>query len=251
MEPWTFFGRILPERVPFTFDQPIGYDATVKEHGLAYRAAVNLREGQVIACVTVTAGDTDVHSLRNYLEADVRSIVDLVGYQRGLSFDVEIISAIADVSKSGLVFGTQIPALAQSRSITNEISNDLIIAVTANPSAKAVLANFREAMRMPVETGFFCYRAIEAMMQTMKVAPDESDGAGWSRLHANLKVDAAYIKAIKAQADDPRHGKVSAISDAARAEVFKWTDPIISRFLEFLVRERVPLDATQFPILTL
>jgi hypothetical protein len=104
-------------------------------------------------------------------------------------------------------------------------------------------------MRVPVDTAFFCYRAIEAIMQSMKAAPNAADALGWERLRSNLRVEADYLKAIKKHGDHPRHGRVSAISDAERAEVFRMTDPVLSRFLEYLVRGRQALEASEFLVL--
>jgi signal transduction histidine kinase len=45
----------------------------------------------------------------------------------------------------------------------HEISAAHLQAITGDVYGQIVLANFRAAMRVPVETGFYCYRAIEAM----------------------------------------------------------------------------------------
>jgi hypothetical protein len=94
------------------------------------------------------------------------------------------------------------------------IQSDLIIAVGTNVSAQMVLADFREAMRVAVGTGFFCYRAIEAMMQSMKGADITSDNSAWQQLRDRLRIDRSAIDEIKSHADFPRHGRPSSITDA-------------------------------------
>jgi hypothetical protein len=109
------------------------------------------------------------------------------------------------------------------------------------------LADFREAMRNPVGTGFFCYRAIEAMMQSMKANQDEKDGPAWEALRKGLQVSRAALEMIKDHADYPRHGKIKSISDANRAMVFRLTDEIVGRYLAYSSGGKIPLLSSDFP----
>jgi hypothetical protein len=161
------------------------------------------------------------------------------------------------------VFGIEIPVLASRRVgwKTLEVERSLgtdqeigvldgrwILAATSIP-AQLVLADFREAMLVAVGTGFFCYRAIEAMMQSMKVAPQEEDGPAWGRLRQTLCIDRSAIDDIKQHADFPRHGKPTTITDAERTIVFELTDKIIERFFEYLIRGKKALPPQEFPVL--
>jgi len=69
------------------------------------------------------------------------------------------------------------------------------------------------------------------MMQSMKAHPDDDDRPAWEALRSRLNLDRPVIDAIKVHADYPRHGKVSSISDADRAKVFRLTDQIVKRYL--------------------
>jgi hypothetical protein len=200
----------------------------------------------------ITDGAADLPTLRNSAIDSLRVITDLVGYERGYYFDVEIISAVCKETNDWAVFGIEIPVLASRREKqeTGTIEAPLIRAVAGSAAAQIVLADFREAMRVAIGTGFFCYRAVEAMMQSMKVAPDEKDRAAWDRLHKTLCIDRSAIDEIKQHADLPRHGKPSTITDAERAKVFERTDEIIRRFLEYLVRGKRALPPEEFPLLT-
>ena len=112
------------------------------------------------------------------------------------------------------------------------------------------MADFREAMRNPPNTGFHCYRAIEAMMQAMKSEEDQKDSRAWELFrNNNLKITPACLKAIKVHADPPRRGKLYVMTDAQRAYVFVKTQSIIIRFLEYLKRGRMSLPEPEFPYL--
>src|ERR1700730_18766460 len=248
MTQWTFFGRVLPERIPLKVALP-EWTSELTEFGLRYRVTIQIADGQLIVPVIIESGQIDVHTLRNLVENDIRIATDLIGYIIGGSFDVDMISATSDAGPS-VVFGIKVPALEVARGAqTTSIESELLNAVAQEIPARLVLADFREAIRNPVGTGFFCYRAVEAVMQSIKAHPDERDAVAWKTLRDRLQIDRAFIAEIKKHADYPRHGKVSSINDADRAKVFRLTDQIVRRYLEFLRRGKIPLSASEFPSL--
>jgi hypothetical protein len=173
---------------------------------------------QLIVDLWFETGDLDIFSLRNLAADMARSLADVIGYLNGLYFDVEIHSAVKLETKDWQFFGTDIPVLAARRSVADrEIHTDLLIAISANPAAGMVLSDFQRAMRDPIGTGFYFYRAIETMMQSMKMDDAGRDAQGWERLRSNWNVNREAIDWIKRHADLPRHGKPSAISDTDRA----------------------------------
>jgi hypothetical protein len=253
---WTFFGRVLPERIPLTWDTPLeGFARSTV--GVAFDFRVVIHASQSIVDLTVKEGAADVPSLRNIAADCIRQITDLVGYQQGCWFDVEVVSAICRDTGDWTVFGTEIPVLAARRHAggAGVIDHGLLKVAGQSPAVQIVLADFREAMRVPVGTGLFCYRAIEAMMQSMKTEemkhlPNKTqDDLAWDLLRERLRIDRSAIDEVKKHADLPRHGKTSSISDAERAKVFELTDEIIKRFLVYLVSVKAALTDQDFPIL--
>jgi hypothetical protein len=250
MSRWTFFGRILPERIPLRM-LGLEWVSEQEDFGIRYRSKANIADGQFVVVVTIESGQTDVHTLRNLVENDIRCVTDLVGYLHGGSFDVDLVSAVGD-DGTGVIFGITIPALTETRKEpVGEIARDLLQFVSGDILARMVLADFREAIRTPVSTGFFCYRAVEAMMQSMKTNPKDkdkgADNRAWELLRRRLQIDRPVIDAIKAHAVDPRHGKVSAISDHERAIVFRLTDEIVRRYLTYLRGGKTELPISEFP----
>jgi len=239
---------VLPERIPLKVALP-EWTSELTEFGLRYRVTIQIADGQFVVPVIVESGQIDVHTLRNFVENDIRIATDLVGYLIGGSFDVDMISATSNAGSS-VVFGIKVPALEVARGAqTTSIESELLNAVAQEIPARLVLADFREAIRNPAGTGFFCYRAVEAVMQSMKAHPDKRDAVASKTLRDRLQIDRAFIAEIKKYADYPRHGKVSSINDADRAKVFRMTDQIIRRYLEFLRRGKIPLSASEFPSL--
>jgi hypothetical protein len=226
------------------------WTSEVDEFGLRYNIGIQIADGQFVVPVIIELGKVDVHTLRNVVENDIRLVTDLIGYLHGCSFDVDMISAVSDDGPS-VIFGTSIPVLEAARKVkAAAIDGVLLTAVGADLPARLVLANFREAMRNPVDTGFFCYRAVEAMMQSMKESKDDKDAPAWIALGVQLQVHRSATDIIKAHADDPRHGKISVINSAERAKVFQLSDEIIKRYLEYLRHGKAPLSDPEFPLLT-
>jgi hypothetical protein len=245
---WTFFARILPERVPLTLHQTLQGTVVGAIIG-EYTFRVLLHASQAIVEMMLKRDDVDLLSLRNAVVQHIRTVTDLLGYLQGCCFDVEVISAVCKETNDMEVFGIDIPVLAQKRKDRElgKLEKSLLNAVGGNVTAQMVLADFREAMRMPINTGFYCYRAIEAMMQSMKSAPSDLDSPAWQLLRDRLRVNRSAIDQVKQHADFPRHGKVSEISDAERAKVFNITDEIIERYLQYVERECKPLRQEEFP----
>ena len=126
---------------------------------------------------------SDIDSLRNIALDCAHQLTDLVGYASGCFFDVEIVSAVSRNSDEWRVFGVQIPVLVERKNSHRSMSIDgeLILAVSGNIPAQMVLRDFQQAMRDAIGTGFYCYRAIEAMMQSMKVGEITSDKLAWEQ----------------------------------------------------------------------
>ena len=250
MASWFFFGRVTPERFPLRAEIP---EATYSQPdlGLVYASHVGIADGQFVADVRVTQGDADIDTLRNLVQGSIRQFTDLIGYQNGFAFDVEVISAASRDTGERCVFGVTIPVLSERRGgvFTNAVDGALLIAVGQSHGAQIALANFREAIKVAADTGFFCYRSIEAMMQSMRASESEKDAVVWERFRTALCVDRSALSYVKGHADAPRHGRSAAITDTTRAAVFRLTDEIIRRYLEYLVRGKTPLPIDEFQVL--
>lgn len=246
---WTFFARALPERVPLTFEIP-GADVTTRASGVKLKIHGGLADrGQITCRLSVLEGNPDIFFVRNLLDQHLRALIDLFGYQ-GLAFDLDIISATSQSGET-VSFGIGIPGLMEAHGAkagTHEISGQTVLAAMANDGARVALAQLRNAMREATGTGFFCYQALEAMMQDIR-NDNDTDPRAWERFRTSLNIDRSAIDFVKSHADDRRHGRTPDISDAERLKVFLITDKSIERFLQFLTGGNADLDTARFPLL--
>jgi hypothetical protein len=235
---WTFHGRVLPDMPSLSFQLPS--HRAENSLGFSYELSGAIHNSKVIALVH-QLGATDVLTLRNAVAGDIQSSVDLAGFFFGAGLDVDLISATAD-DGSWRFFDAFIPALQKTGTL--EIPGDLIIAAGGDIPAQIALADFREAMRVPVQTGFFCYRAIEAVMQSFKNKPNDSDGRAWVTMRTDLRIDRAAIDRVKAHADWARHGRGGVVTDQNRLDLFQTTREVISRYLDYVLSGRHALPPT-------
>jgi hypothetical protein len=244
---YTFFGRVLPERVPLRIEiQPA--EITAAAFGLRFSAETSIHDSQVVSNIVIKDGEVDLDTLRNLTESSIRTVLDLIGYAYGLSFDLEMLSVTWGGNRR-VIFGINVPVLAERRQAAPYVINsDLVKAVGAESSAHFVLEDFREAIRVPRGAGFFCYRSVEAMMQSMKASATENeDAVSWPRLRESLRISRGTLFNLKGHANFPRHGKASSISDSERAKVFETTDEIIRRYLQYLVLGKRKLPTEDYP----
>ena len=246
---WTFFARIHPESVPISKPRS-EVDATFDSLGVAYHLTLDIAQSQVIAAIRLSKVPPDISTLRNCVEASIRSEMDLIGYLFGGSFDVEMLGARNTQTGASVVFGITIPALSDKREYSGALTipGELLVAVGASVQTQAALAYFREAVRIPVDTGFFCYRAIEALLRAVVDVQGDVSGANWAAFRSTLRIARDAVMFVKSHSDLPRHGAVSSISDEQRAKVLRITDETIRRHLHWLTHDRSPLS-DEFPVL--
>lgn len=258
MNRWAFFGRVVPERIPLSIGAPIAWTSESVDLGIKMDLSFCVADGQLVCNTTVTEGSADAHTAKNFTETEVRSVVDLIGYLHGVRYDVDIISAVDLETGDRVVFGINIPVLTDRRKGAKAgdypppgaLPVELLQKVTSEPAAQIVLQEFREAIGFAIGTGFHCYRAIEAMMQSVRTNDTEKEATAWDRLRQHLCLDRGAIDFVKDHADWARHGRPSRISDADRAKVFAITDEIIRRFIHYLLKDKTPLLAADFPVLS-
>lgn len=124
----------------------------------------------------------------------------------------------------------------------------VLAALGLAPEMQLILGDFRDAMRRPAGTGFYCYRAIESMMQVVR-GDSEKEIYAWERLRSSLNISRKAIDTVKAHADDARHGKLNQITSEDRANVLIICDIIIERYITFLVSGKQQLPIANFPLL--
>lgn len=234
---YIFSGRVLPERAPLytgEFSAKVSPSDGVPEGNLS----IQITASQVAARFVCADAVTNIHTLRNIVEDATRTLLDSIGFHRGYAYDLEIVQMIRPNWSEGRVFGINVPVLAEACGQAGLELQDIVakLAVPDGAYLRHSLADLREAIKSPRDTGFFCYRAIESLKNCVAAGNGVSseDGKGWTLFRESYSIDKREIDAIKEFADPARHGDLSEVkqlTDDARSRIFTTTWRIVARFI--------------------
>ena len=247
MNSYIFSGKVLPERANVNITT-IEFEIEAIDAGISGTAIISVAVSQV-SIVFNTNNDLDIMTLKNYVENIVRTLVDSYGYLSGRGYDIEITSVVDNKGKH-TVFGVGISELEKSQN-ERPLNYDQILTVTTKSQhIHRAFGDLREAIRSPVDTGFFCYRAVESIRQNFK---KENDGdnykLSWERFRKSLLLDRSWIDTIKKFADPVRHGDAPYLSGTDRILILQHTWKIIDRFCLYVYRDFEELPENEFELL--
>ena len=236
---YTFFGKVHPERCNVSVSgmefQVIFPEVEPEVEGI-------IRHSISFSQVTATfVSDKPVENpctLKNIVEDAIRAVLDVLGYTLGCGYDLEIIQMIDSLGSPPVVFGVGIPAINESASRAGiEFANIISLFSDARGQyLQRCLADLREAIRVPKDTGFFCFRGIESLRQFfLGEGRAKDDKASWELLRTELSVDRQDIELIQQFADPLRHGAGGWISAEERADVFTMTWNIVNAFIKYAI----------------
>lgn len=236
MYTYIFTGRVIPERALLD----------ISEVPLKVLASEDVPEGDLfieviksqISIRFMASGEVgNVFTLRNIIEDAARMLLDTAGYFAGYGYDMEIVQMLRSDSAEKYVFGIDVPALAGICEKAGLTVNDIFAALSKSDGyyLRHALADVREAIKSPKDTGFFCYRAIESLKNCC-VARDRVTGedAAWELFRNSLSISKQEIMEIKSFADPVRHGnylQAKPMTDTDRADVFTKTWDIINKYI--------------------
>ena len=187
----------------------------------------------------------DIETLRNYVVDLVTLHIDVFGYINGYGYDIEITSLMRENNKPH-IFGVGVPALEEDRINRpyKEVGEILpLIYNNSKRSLRLALLDLRLAIKLPKDAPFFCYRAIESLMQYFN---NHGEKEVWEEFRSELNISRDYIMSIKQLSDDIRHGKSPFVSADARDDILTKTWKIIDRFIVYAKNNEVPLDKSEY-----
>jgi hypothetical protein len=175
-----------------------------------------------IALWIETDADWDVYDLRNVAKTLVLNELEVVGYLKGYTYDVEIRRVLNRELNIDHVYGVDIPCLA-NRTPDADFLQRVAEIRDKCLGAEGVLihrclADLSSAMKHADDTGFYCYRAIESLRQhcILKFGLDpERKDVHWVKFRELTRCSEDILREIKAAADPVRHGEVVKITRAS------------------------------------
>ena len=143
-----------------------------------------------------------------------------------------------------LVFGIDVPALSsEPRAVTIE---EAVSAALGDYDFRAAATELRRAIRDSMDTGFHCYRAVEAVRRHWQ--PDGVDkSAAWTAMRDAINLSRESLGTLREFGDRQRHAEWPFMSDEERARDMVLTARVIDRFAVMLTRNATRLDVDEFP----
>ncbi len=248
---YDFYGKVLPERVKFSISVP-PIRIKVEEYGFDLQIALSILESQISVKIESEKEIADLFTLKNTVTEYVRLYTDTWGYLHGYSYDVEITSLSGENNVPYIIYGVDIPEITADHENRPYKQIGDILDVVWNPKyvqIRIAFADLRRAIKYTNETGMFCYRAIESLMQFFK--EDEDRNNAWLKLRTVLNVSREWIDEIGKYSTLPRHGQIVHLTGQKRTDLMKRTWAIIDRFIIYAKNGEKPLDKGNYPELSM
>lgn len=235
MTTYLFQGLVHPERAQITLQCSFGFTHLTTSEEATVRISIVLNQ---IAVWVDTKIAWDVHDLRNVVKAMVSHELEVVGYIKGLAYDVEIRRVLNPEHEVDYVFGVAIPCIAdRNQSIDLEARATEIRSKTNGNDGiflHRCFADLVSAMKNADDTGFYCYRAIESLRQhciAKFVLNPTNKNEQWAKVRELSGCTEDILREIKAAADSTRHGEVAPITSEQRQRLFLITWDVVDGYI--------------------
>jgi hypothetical protein len=249
---YIFAGRTRPEGVGVKFD--------VKNPPLRLTVAgIEGQEGGVSLLlsggihfavdVTTEAPVKDIGVFRNQIVTICKSIFDAASFLNAVFVDVEIMSLTEVETDRFWTFRDEVPQLREPAQEGPLPVTEFMNLAIMNAYLRSALSDLNEAMSSPNDTGFYCYRAIETLLQEFKVPEKMENKDAWPRFRDALRVTQKWIKPLTDNSKWNRHGELRAISGQERLSLMKSAWTLVYRFAFMKLRNETTLPASEFPLL--
>jgi hypothetical protein len=235
MHPYIFHGVVLPERAQLTLHYALSFEHLAS--GIKATAKVSIVLNQVVVWVE-TDHDWDIFDLRNVVANIVQIQLQMVGYLKGYAYDFGLTRVLKQEPPTDHVFGIDIPCLAE-RSKDVDLSEALNKLRGKTEGRNGIYLNrcfgdLASAMKHADDTGFYCYRAIEALRHhcaAVHSIAQENKAAQWQKFREIAHCKEETLREIKAAADPLRHGNVLGLTAADRQRLLTITWDTVDRYL--------------------
>ena len=235
MRPYIFQGIVLPERAQLTLQYSLSFKHLISGNKATARVSIILN--QVIVWIE-TDHAWDIFDLRNVVAQIVQGHLQMIGYLKGWAYDFELTRVLNEDTGTDHVFGIDILCLAErGKNVDFEAALTKLKEKTMGENGVYLYRCFNDlasAMKYANDTGFFCYRAIEALRHhcaAIHSLVDASKSTQWEKFREVSGCEEVVLREIKAAADPLRHGQVIGATSAHRERLFTITWDTVDGYL--------------------
>lgn len=168
-------------------------------------------------------------------ERAVRGIADTLGFTNGCGYDVEIIQLLDLQNNSHQVFGVE-EKIVSSMKVSERLGAETVAELMKTKFGiylERSFADLRESIRNPLDSGFYCYRAIECLMHYFKNIDNTSKKQAWVNFRAQLNIEESILRDIQSASNPVRHGNVGEKSELSREALLTKTWQVVEKFVSY------------------
>jgi hypothetical protein len=238
MEPFIFYGVVLPERAQLSHNVTVGF--THVTTGVEGTATVSIVLNQVAVWLD-GEHEWDIFDLRNLVKYLVQCELDIIGYFKGHAYDFQITRVLKQSRGIDHVFGIDIPCIVERNKHVNlELELTKLRDKIIGPNSVFLNRCFNDlvsAMKNAEDTGFYCYRAIESLRHhcaAVNGLSDEETSIQWETFREVAGCTEVTLRAIKQTADPLRHGQIAGLTSTEREALFLKTWDVVDGYLQHI-----------------
>jgi hypothetical protein len=242
MQPYIFLGVVLPERAQISIHFSLTFISL--NGGTEGVAHVSIVLNQISVQV-FSDHEWDIFDLRNIVQSIIQDHLAMTGFLLGHAYDFEITRVLHCDRNIDFVFGIDIGCISE-RGRGIDIQSELAKLFEKTKGKHGIFLNrcFADlsfSMKYANDTGFYCYRAIEALRHHCAAEHDVADATKlkqWEKFREVSGVTEEAIRQIKVAADPLRHGEAVSCSGEERAKLFAVTWEIVESYLKCVASAR-------------
>jgi len=198
--------------------------------------------------VTTERAITDLATFRNQITTICKSIYDAASFLNAVSISIELTSLLEVERNRFWTFEDKVSELLESASERPLETESFFTLAVVNEYLRSALSDLNEAIISPNDTGFYCYRAVETLMQEFK-QPGEESKTAWPKFREALHVSQAWIEPLTDKSISNRHGELKGLSGKERVFLMKRAWTLVYRFARLKLRKGSTLPLSEFPLL--
>jgi hypothetical protein len=162
-------GVVHPERAIIDIKGSLPLQIAHPEAAIDVGVHLSVLKSQVTIGITSAERLPDLYTLRNVISEVVSDVINCAAIEAVVAYEVELRSVHCVTDGSTLVYSAGIPGIGVKDDEQLKMDVTATVEVSGRiPLLRRALSDFKSAISHPADTGFFCYRSIECLVNFMK-----------------------------------------------------------------------------------
>lgn len=243
MNTYIFIGKLYPKPVHFSF--PYFESSISSSKDKNYDDLMKIAVKDNVINITLESqfqyDPEELGVLKNSLLYLVKGFLDSFGYCYHMAFNIDIQGVIQPDKTLLPLLG--VPSKTETQEQHNLNGKAILQLLHKSSSLNRALVDYRNALMIPEDAGFFLYRTTEDIRRHFEKRYKLNEKQAWIKMNEELSLDPNYIKSkIKPFADESRHGELVSLTQNVGIELFLKTRKVIDRFILYIQNQEKKLS---------